>query len=52
MIDLRLTEAEYGQMSIKQRARLIAARKLPDMVASLNTNREYERIRRQQHGKA
>lgn len=46
MMDLGLSEIEYGQMGIKERARLIAARKLPDMVSTLNANREYEHMRR------
>lgn len=47
MIDLQMGESEYSQMPVKERARLIASRKLPEMISALNANREHERIRRQ-----
>jgi len=52
MIKLQMTEDEYGDISLKQRARMIAGLKLPQMVEALNQNREYERLKakQKQHG--
>lgn len=44
MIDLGIGEAEYSTMPVKARARMIAARKLPGLIETLNVHREYQKV--------
>ena len=52
MNELKMTEAEYGNLSVKERTRRIAGKQLPLLVTALNQNREYERLKakQKQHG--
>ena len=52
MNELKMTEVEYGSLSVKERTRRIAGKQLPLLVTALTQNREYERLKakQKQHG--
>lgn len=46
MMRLGKSEDTYADIPVRQRARMIAAMKLPGMIDALNQNREHERLKR------
>jgi hypothetical protein len=51
IIDLRETEETYSQRPTRERARMIAAKLLPKMIDSLNSNRAYKDLEKKNAAK-